>query len=150
MELVEPIVSESEAWFEDLIAQLKADQLQLETNTAGQEKKFLYDTLMKGTPTQMAMLSKKMAQQAFVPQIVVAFLKTIQGQMPQHLAIDYNDSQVLLWAVIKDDDEEMENRLILAEAKVNAEFHKYGFDMVSTIVEESDRAKTPNHYKIIR
>ncbi len=150
MPIIEPLVAETEAWFEDLIAQLKADQVQLETQTAGEEKKVFYDTLMKGTASQIALLSRKVAQETFVPQMVVAFLKSIQGHMPEKLAIDYNDSQVLLWAEIKDHDEETENKLILAEAKVNAAFHPFGFDMVSTIVETSDKAKAPNHYKIIK
>lgn len=150
MELVAPEISKAEAWFDNLIAQLRRDEVQLDTNTADDAKKSFYDTLINGTAEQQALMNKQFAQQTFIPRIIVAFLKEIKDTTPLHLAFDFDDSQVLLWAVIKDDDEEMENRLILAEAKVNAEFHKYGFAMVSTIVEESDRAKTPNHYKIIR
>lgn len=146
----EPEISVQEVWFDDLIAQLKVDQVQLETDTASAEKKNFYETLINGTAEQQALMNKKFAQQTFIPRIIVAFLNAIKGTLPLHLAFDFNDSQVLLWAVIADDDEVMEDRLILAEAKVNAEFHKYGFAMVSTIVEESDRARTPNHYKIIK
>ena len=57
---------------------------------------------------------------------------------------------VLVWAEINDDDEQMEDKLILSEAKINAKYHLYGFDMESTIVETSDKLPVPNHYRSLK
>ena len=38
----------------------------------------------------------------------------------------------------KNDNEELEKQLYLAEAQINAQYHQYGFDMTSMIVESGD------------
>jgi hypothetical protein len=61
-----------------------------------------------------------MALEIIVPKIICQFIGYLQGKLPLKLAVDYNDSKVLFWAVIKDGEEVMEDILIHCEAKVNA------------------------------
>ena len=63
------------------------------------------------------------------------------------MAFDYNDSEVLVWAQVNENDEQLEKQLYLAEAKINAKYHQYGFDMTSMIIESCDNVPIPNHYK---
>jgi hypothetical protein len=65
---------------------------------------------------------------------------------PVSLALQLSESKLLVWAVIKDDDELCENQLFLAEAAVNSRFYQYGFHISTTLVEESDSCKIPNHF----
>ena len=70
--------------------------------------------------------------------------------IPKKLAFDINDTEVLVWAEIDNNNEELEKQLILAEAQVNSRYHQYGYDMTSMIVEESDLLPIPNHYSEFR
>lgn len=55
-----------------------------------------------------------------------------------------------MWAEIADNDEQMEKILLIAEAKINANYHQFGFAMETTIVEKSDNFIIPNHYQTLK
>jgi Mg2+ and Co2+ transporter CorA len=134
------------AWFDEFIATIRTHQLQLETNTANSELENLYKIIFSGNTSQMAKLAKDNANQHFIKAMVLEYLKEIHNAMPNKLAFDMNDNEVLVWAEINDDAEELENQLILAEAKVNAKYHQYGYDITSMITETSDYLSLPSHY----
>jgi hypothetical protein len=144
------IQSVKDAWFDEFIAAIRTHQLQLETNTAPEGLKKIYDVVIHGSDNDLAVLSKASANQHFIKKVIVGYLQEISKNMPIKLAFDLDDSEVLVWAEIKDDDEEMENFLLLSEAKVNAEYHKYGYDLTSTIVEVRDKLSIPNHYSALK
>lgn len=144
------VSSELEKWFEDLVATLKTHQLQLETNTARSEIQEMYRTLFEGNADNISHIAKMQAQQHFVSRIIVDYLKLMSNDLPAKLAFDFNDSEVLVWAEINDDDDEMQKKLILTEAQINARYHPFGFDMSSTIVEKSDNLEIPNHYTLFK
>lgn len=95
----------------------------------------------------MARLNKITAQKHFVSKIIFEYLQLLGKRLPRKLAFDFNDSEVLVWAEIEDDDEGMERFMILTEADVNARYHQFGFDMTTTLVEASDEFPLPNHYQ---
>jgi hypothetical protein len=144
------IQSINEAWFDEFIAAIKTHQLQLETNTASEELKGMYDVFMRGSDNELARLSKISANQHFIKKVIVDYVKAVSGQMPIKLAFDLDDSEVLVWAEIENDNEAAEDFLLLAEAKVNAEYHQYGYDLTSTIVEVRDCLSIPNHYSVFK
>ena len=137
-------------WFDEFIAMIRTHQLQLETNTANEAIKKVYDIAINGSDNQLAELNKMSANQHFIKKIIVSYLHEIESKMPLKLAFDLDDSEVLVWAEIKDSDDEAEDFLLLAEAAVNADFHKYGYDLTSTIVEARDSLPIPNHYSLVK
>lgn len=138
------------AWFDDLISTLRVHEIQLDTETAHPEIKKLYDVIISENFDEMFRLNKVAAQEFFVKKIIVEYLRLLGDTLPTKLAFDYNDSEVLVWAEIMNKQEDLERKLTLAEAKINAKFHPYGFDMESMIVEKSDGLRVPNHYKIYK
>ena len=64
------------------------------------------------------------------------------------MALDLSDSKILAWVELFDDDEESEDNLIISEAKVNAEFEKFGFKISTTYVEVCDKLNVPPHYSL--
>ena len=142
--------SKIEEWFDNLIATLRLHEQQLEMDNAPEGVKQFYQTMVQGNQNEIFHLSKVNSQTHFVSNIIFDYLKNIKDNFPERLAFDFNDSEVLVWAEIDDDNEEMEKALFLAEAKVNATYHPYGFDMTSVIVEKSDKQSIPNHYKVFR
>jgi hypothetical protein len=136
-----------EAWFDDFVSTLRTHQVQLETNTASKEVENLYSSLLSGDVETVFKTNKETAQKFFVGKIILEYLNLLGNDFPQKLAFDHNDSEVLVWAEIEDDREDLEKKLIIAEAKINAKYHEYGFDMSTTIVENSDAHDVPNHYK---
>lgn len=144
------IQSTQEAWFDEFIAAVRTHQLQLETETAPQELKQVYQTLMSGNEDTMASLSKALANKHFIKKLVLEYLLAIRAQMPIKLAFDMDDSEVLIWAEVENGNEDKENFLLMAEAQVNAKYHKFGYDLTSTIVENSDHLPIPNHYAVFK
>jgi hypothetical protein len=140
--------STRDEWFEKFVAYLSADKFMLDTDTASVELKTLYGDLMEGNADKLALQGKTMSQQHFISKMLVEYLNILKHKkiFPQKLAFDINDNEVLVWAEVNDDNDEMEKQLILAEAQVNAKFHHQGFDMTSLIVENSDFLPIPNHY----
>ncbi|MBI1782286.1 MAG: hypothetical protein HYR66_13125 [Sphingobacteriales bacterium] len=137
-------------WFDNLIATLKTHELQLETNTASEEMRQVYDIFMGDDLDAMFKMNKDTTQKYFVRKIIVEYLKSLDKNLPQKLAFDFNDSEVLVWAEINDNDEVQEKILARAESRINSIFHPYGFDMESMIVEKGDNLPIPNHYKTFK
>lgn len=143
-------VSKKEQWFDELIGLIRTHELELETNTATNELKEFYTNAIQGNVDEILSFNKKLSQRHFVSKIIVDYIRILGKQHPLKLAFDYNDSSVLVWVEIQEDNFQMEKRLILTEAKINADYHKYGFAMSSTIVEDSDKLTIPNHYTIYK
>jgi len=78
----------------------------------------------------------------------ITFLKESDVKFSK-MALDLSDSKILAWLELFDDDEKSEDNLIISEAKVNAEFEKYGFKISTTYVEESDKLNIPPHYSML-
>ncbi len=146
--VLEPATINLDPWFDQLVATLRTHQVQLETETASPTVKGLYNALLSGNDDEMARLNKITAQRHFVSKIIFAYIQLIGKQQPRKLAFDFNDSEVLVWAEINDDDDTMERFLILAEAKINAKYHDFGFDMTTMLVEACDQLSVPNHYQV--
>jgi hypothetical protein len=140
-------INESD-WFDNFVATLRVHKMQLETYTASPEMREMYNVLFVGDTDNMALMSKNNAQRYFVSKMLVDYVGFINKKSPLKLAFDFNDSNVLVWAEISDDDDVMERSLIMAEAKINAKYHEFGFDMTTTLVETRDYLSIPNHYQI--
>ena len=138
-------------WFDGFMAQLSADQLQLETNTATPEKEAFYNRLASGSGDKINQMSRVQSSMYFIENLVRTYLNELgsRKRFPLKLAMDLSDAKVLVWAEIKDDDETTEDAMRLAEAKVNAQFMSYGFHLSSTIIEQSDCLSIPSHYQSI-
>ncbi len=143
---------ERNKWFGDFIAGIQTHQFMLDTNTASHELKDFYATVMEGDADKLAFQSKNLGQQHFVRGIVVDYISQILklSKLPKKLAFDLADTEVLVWAETDDNDEKLEQQLILAEAKVNAKYHVFGYDITSMIVEKSDNLSIPSHYVIYK
>lgn len=150
MELPRAVKTENSigVWFDDFVATLRSHQIQIETDVASKEIRDVYSTLFSGNLEQVLNANKQVGQEYFVKNLIVDYLKKLDKNIPQKLAFDFNDSEVLVWAEVKKDDENFERKLILTEAYINAKYEQYGFAMNSTIVESEDHLRVPNHYKI--
>ena len=144
--------SARDQWFEQLVATLGADKFMLDSDVASEDLKDFYGTLIEGNADKLALQSKQISQQHFISKILREYINLIRKNhlSPQKLAFDLNDTEVLVWAEVDDNNEELEKQLILVEAQVNAKYHEFGFDMTSMIVEKSDHLPVPNHYAQFR
>ena len=139
-------------WFEGFINAIKADHLQIQTNTASDEKSRLYNNMIEGKHLEVVSEMRNVSSQFFIQSLVTDFLKELEVRnvSTNKLAFDLGDAKVLVWAEIDDDDEASEDGLILAEAKVNADYSKNGFHITSTIIESGDNQSVPPHYASIK
>lgn len=139
----------NEAWFDAMVANLRYDQLLLETDVLEGDKKKVYDALISGDDNFMHNYARQASSAFFITNMVETYLKELiqSKRKPNKIALELSNSKILVWAEIVENDELMEDALILAEAKINASFSKYGFHISSTIVDESDLLSVPEHYK---
>lgn len=147
---IRPNKGQKAVWFDDLISTLRLHELQLETGTADPRIRRLYETLASENFDEMFRMNKAASQEYFVKKIIFEYLRILDDKLPSKLAFDFNDSEVLVWAEIDDNSPEQERLLTHAEAKINAVYHPYGFDMETMIVERGDNMPVPNHYQIYK
>lgn len=141
--------SETNKWFDDMVANLRVDQLLIQSDALEKQRKSVYEAMISGNDDFMHDYARKSSSAFFIKNLISSyFIEIVERQiMPKKLALDLSNSKVLVWAEIENDDEKTEEGLILAAAKINNDFSKYGFHVSSTIVEVDDQISTPKHYR---
>lgn len=138
-------------WFDGFIGRMKADKFMMESDIATTATKALYGNMILGSEASNFMMVRTMSSMYFIKELIQEYLNEVSQseKKPNKLGLDLNDSKILVWAEINDEDEDSEDRLIMAEAKVNAKFSEFGFYIQSTIVEKSDCLSIPPHYQTL-
>jgi hypothetical protein len=149
---IEPSNTKVESWFEDLVAIIRADQLQIESNIASPQKAEFYNNLILGQMDKAMYMSRNMSTMHFIGKLLNDYVDIIKKSLPESnykIAVDLSDAKVLVWAQIEDNNENQEDVILLTEARINAKYSDHGFYVSSTITELSDNLTIPNHYKVI-
>lgn len=136
------------AWFTELIHGIKSDKLMLETGVASEGTKNLYKNMIDGNVLELSKQTQSAFNHVIIKDVVVDFVKELisRGQSDVSLSFNVSGSKVLVWAEIKDNDDNAESGLFLSEAKVNAKYREFNYSINTTIVEESDFLTSPPHY----
>lgn len=103
-------------------------------------------TSLKSQPDPFSPICNKIIQ------IFVLILKENIEYLPIKLGFYNNTTKIKGWAVIKLDDEKMEAELIRTEAKVNALFYQFGYNVDINILEDSGNLNSylPSFYREIK
>jgi hypothetical protein len=103
--------------------------------------------LMRGNSDELAFSNRTSSHKYFIQKIILDYLKlVVQENLPVQLALDLDDSEILVWGQVNDEDTTTEDRLLMIEAEINGKYHKLGYDITSTIVESRDALPIPSHY----
>ena len=135
-------------YFNNFIAELRADELLLKTGVASVDKVKKYNIYSKGTPKEIARYNVSSNSLELIKDLIVDYMNSIKqfNANPTKLAFDWSVNKIRVWAEIKDNDEATENALILSEARANAINKNIGVYITTTIVEDSDKLPIPPHY----
>lgn len=138
-------------WFDSLVHHLRTDEFILTENLASDDKVKHYETLMFGDKEQIQYHSKTSSSMYFIKKMLYSFISLLKERDVKFskMALDLSDSKILAWVELFDNDEKSEDNLIISEAKVNAEFEKFGFKISTTYVETSDNLNIPSHYSLL-
>lgn len=145
-------VSETNGWFEKTINELETDKLLYNANAMSAEKAKFYENLAKGPGKQLFDSIVNLAHEFYVKELLVEFVKHLierKGSLPQLVAFDYKDREIMAWVQVKDDDEDLMDHIFIGEAIINNNYTPSGYGISATIVEQSDEIKKPKHYKSI-
>lgn len=145
--------SDSDIWFENYINTIKAHKLIYETKGVNSDNiNELYDTMIHGTDSQILLFGQELMQQTLIKKMVADYIIELKERKIDYsnLYIDYNNSGLLTWFVINENDFETEKQIILAAAKVNVKYYDYEYSISNSIVEESDNIKVPKHYQTLK
>lgn len=138
-------------WFGDIIDHIKVDHFLISNDAATGDTKNFYDDLIHGDGSNLIINMRRDSTRFFITKIINDYINELKssGKFPVKLAMGLSDSKLLIWSEIKDNDEETENALLIAEAKVNGKYYDNGFYINSTIIESSDNLPIPPHYQTI-
>lgn len=135
-------------WFENLIADIRVDQIQIEAGVADTDKAEFYRNLMSGKQDEVFKKIRFEASQLLIERVVKTFIAELSSRkcFPEKLAFALTPSTIMVWAEINDDDDRVEDGILLSESKVNAFAKQYDFALDTMIVEKSDKLEVPSHY----
>lgn len=140
----------SEQWFDDIVAQIRADQVAYEAGIIAPEEAKMYDNFINGEVKPLMDNALAVAKIYYVKRILLDYIKVLGGfKSFNKLAVSFHDSGLFVWAEIPNGGEGAEDQLIMAEAEVNSKYHQLGFNINTTYVEESDNFPIPNHYQLL-
>ncbi|MDL2141192.1 hypothetical protein QQY79_01560 [Flavobacterium tructae] len=144
-------INNSNNWFDEMVANIRYDEQLFKNDIMENEQKKFYQSLIDGNIEDILSSTREKTSSYFIVKLVSEYFKELisSKKHPKKIAIDLSDSKILIWAEIYSDDEEMENALILSQAKINAIYSKHGFHLSSTIVDDCDNFQIPSHYKNI-
>lgn len=156
---IETVGSESKnqqiEWFDDFISQIsatiKSHKLMIETDIASKEIKSFYNAIFNNNTIELAAISIKTGTVQLVQFLVIQYLEKIGDNINQALNISlyFSNEGILVWVVLPDDREDIEDIFWSAQLKVNGEYGDKGIFISSTIVEESDNISIPSHYNML-
>ncbi|MFT5915081.1 MAG: hypothetical protein ACJAWV_004382 [Flammeovirgaceae bacterium] len=137
--------------FDDMVARLRVDELALESGVASDEKKELYKSILENNQINLAQAAIDMGRVIIIPAMLNDFVITLKNSQisPKNLSVSFNQEKLLVWATVLAENEEMEDAVFIAEAKVNAKYHATGFHVSSTVVYDEDETNKPAHYQPI-
>lgn len=143
--------SKADKWFDEMSRNLKYDHQIYRIDALPKEQKAMYDTLISGNVEDILAQQRTLSSAYFIKKIIDSYLYELANfnANPLKLGLDLSNSKVLVWAEIKEDDENTEKALILSQAKVNAWSSDLGFNIDTTIIEDVDKLPIPNHYNSI-
>ena len=144
-------IEQLDQWFDSFISSLEADKFLLKEDLASEETKALYKVVMEENLGEMMKISRNSSMMYFIQNMIKDFLIELKNKKVKYkkVALDLGSSKLLAWVELANDDDESENGLIMAEAKLNAKYHADGFHVSTTIVEERDSIPVPRHYHIL-
>jgi hypothetical protein len=144
-------IEQLEQWFDSFISSLEADKFLLKEDLASEETKALYKVVMEENLGEMMKISRNSSMMYFIQNMIKDFLIELKNKKVKYkkVALDLGSSKLLAWVELANDDDESEDGLIMAEAKLNAKYHTDGFHVSTTIVEERDSIPVPRHYHIL-
>ena len=142
-----PFCNYSPDWFDDIVASLRSDQVQIETGLANKEKVEMYTSLM-GNPSHAFQQISNAVTQEYISSMLSKFNKEILSRKisPVSIHASLTGNTLNIWAVINDDDLDSESGIYLSEAKINSEFSSLGYRIDCVILEKSDNYTTPPHF----
>ncbi|HQW96444.1 MAG TPA: hypothetical protein PLU58_11605 [Saprospiraceae bacterium] len=147
-----PTGASIDTFFNKLISAFQADHFMIKEDIAHEHTKKMYHDLIHGNELELARRAREQSTMTYITNILTDYLSEVASfkNKPQGLHFGLSDSKILVWAIVKDDDEETEDNLLMAEAKVNSTYYNHGFYLTSTILEESDKIPPPPHYSEIK
>lgn len=139
-------------WFDEFIAQLRVEQVKLDANISSKETEAFFNALVNDDVTVAVQQASAGLHKKMTFFIITDFLVELLNKRKtkvSNLAFDLSGQEVLIWAVVKDDDEKAERDIFLAESAVNAKYDEMNYNISVTVIEESDNIDIPSQYLLL-
>ncbi|HCN37608.1 MAG TPA: hypothetical protein DIS94_07860 [Bacteroidetes bacterium] len=147
------IIENENEFFDKLIHSLKVDRDCLDKKILNTNTTKTYQNLIAENETDFIEILEKHTlkkEKSELAKIILNFLDLLSKKEVQlfKLGFDLSDSNILIWAILPNDNELNESNFISAVAKANAE-NESKFYLDAVWVEEEDNLEMPNNFKSI-
>ena len=141
--------NDTEKWFDNLVATIRAHQIQIESGIADDGLKQIYTAFINRDMDKIHESARETSTRYLISKMLFTFFENMKkpGHLPLELALQLSGNGINVWAVVNDDDEKTEREIILSAAKTNADFHDLGLRIDTTILEKSDNFPIPNQFQ---
>lgn len=143
-----PLVHDNATWFNELVSQIRVDELNLAAGTAPAEVTNMYNAMFTGDVMAIHNIQSGIIARHFIKKMLAEFYKEllVRGAQPLELYVDYTSNMLLVWSIINDNDQDAEDAIYLSEAKLNSIYAQNGFSVDTIVFEKSDSIPVPNQY----
>ena len=127
-------------WFDELVSSIRVDEMQIITGVDPQEKQDFLKLFSENNFLDIVRKNSEGTGMLIILDLLANYFKGIKTRCIEFklLSCQLSDSRILVYSVVKDDDEATMDQLFLLEAEVNAKYGNLGFHVSTTILEESD------------
>lgn len=141
--------NDTEKWFDNLVATIRAHQVQIESGIADDAIKNFYAAFINRDMDKIHESARETSTRYLISKMLFTFFENLKNpeSMPLELALQLSGNGINVWAVVNDDDAKTERNIILSAAKTNADFINVGLRIDTTILEKSDNFPIPNQFQ---
>ncbi len=143
--------SDISKWFDELVSSIRVEEMQIVTGIAPKEKQDFWKPFLENNMLEIARKNRESSSMLIIPDLLANYFAGIKLRNIElkSLSFQLSDSKILVWTVVKDDDEATMDQLFLLEAEINAKYGNFGFHVSTTILEESDNCTVPSQFKSV-
>jgi hypothetical protein len=138
-------------WFDELVSSIRVEEMQIVTGIAPKEKQDFWKPFLENNMLEIARKNRESSGMLIIPDLLANYFAGIKTRNIdlKSLSFQLSDSKILVWSVVKDDDEATMDQLFLLEAEINAKYGNFGFHVSTTILEESDNCTVPPQFNSV-
>lgn len=138
--------------FKSLVDSLEISKYLYENDMSPPKEKALIDAILEQNVNQQLSIIRGSTTEGCAALAYAEFIKEFgrrSKRPPEKLAVEMTGSKLLIWAEIKEGDEDLLDALLLADARTTTTMQEHSYATSIIVVDSEDHIDVPNHYQVV-